>query len=262
MSKPIEGCPQPEAEIRERAYTPEQLERHAKHCDAVEEHDAARMLRTFAATLRQQPTNPPEIGSKLVGDDVASDAAVLALDAYLWKEHGVCLGKTAMRAALEAVAPLLRAPGGQGVRVDEADIEAMRSASMEIKHNKEPWFPMTDRRLRRAAEALLARRAALAQNAQAEAVVEVYRMGNGLGSLVYTDYGAKSDLPHGTKLYLHAERARVPTDAMLAAFVHTWNGGSEWLPSPMNLTKRQLARARKAYDAFLAAAPSLPEDAA
>ena len=82
------------------------------------------------------------------------------------------------------------------------------------------------------------RRAHLAQPAQA--VVEVYRMGNGLGSLVYTDYGAKSDLPHGTKLYLHAERARVPTDAMLAAFVHTWNGGSEWLPSPMNLTKRQL----------------------
>lgn len=43
-----------------------------------------------------------------------------------------------------------------------------------------------------------------------EAVAQIYRMGNGIGSLVYTDHGAKSDLPHGTKLYLHAESVRTP----------------------------------------------------
>jgi hypothetical protein len=103
--------------------------------------------------------------------------------------------------------------------------------------------------------------AALAQNAQGDKPVAWCA---GLDATVYGFIDAKAwkEGEFTTPLYLHAERARVPTDAMLAAFVHTWNGGSEWLPSPMNLTKRQLARARKAYDAFLAAAPSQPEDAA
>ena len=111
------------------------------------------------------------------------------------------------------------------------------------------------------------RRAHLAQPAQA--VVEVYRMGNGLGSLVYTDYGAKSDLPHGTKLYLHAERARVP---------HGWRvhmvtasaprPGDRWEVYDASgsggvITEAEISSPtiRRLLDA-LAAAPSQPEDAA
>lgn len=40
--------------------------------------------------------------------------------------------------------------------VTEAMVEAARNAAMSIQHNKEPWFPMTDSRLRRALTAALA----------------------------------------------------------------------------------------------------------
>jgi len=35
-------------------------------------------------------------------------------------------------------------------------LEAARNAAMSIQHNKEPWFPMTDRRLKRAIAAAIA----------------------------------------------------------------------------------------------------------
>jgi hypothetical protein len=41
------------------------------------------------------------------------------------------------------------AQGVQAVRVDEL-IEVAKAAAMKIQHNKEPWFPMTDRRLKAA----------------------------------------------------------------------------------------------------------------
>lgn len=134
-------------------------------------------------------------------------------------------------------------------------------------------------RMLRAYAATLRQQAALAQSTQGEAIPAFWAAVSDDGeiAIAYSADDGNSGAAARTEcnqwindhggvfhlrpLYLHAERARVPTDAMLAAFVHTWNGGSEWLPSPMNLTKRQLARARKAYDAFLAAAPSQPEDA-
>jgi len=45
-------------------------------------------------------------------------------------------------------------PSSKGV-TDEM-VEAARNAAMSIKHNKEAWFPMTERRLRRAIAAALA----------------------------------------------------------------------------------------------------------
>lgn len=88
MSDSIENCPQPDEPMRDRAYTPEQLERHAKHCDAVEEHDAARMLRAYAATLRQQPTNQPEIGSKSVGQQGEQAGGVVTKQVLVAIERG------------------------------------------------------------------------------------------------------------------------------------------------------------------------------
>jgi hypothetical protein len=199
------------------------------------------------------------------------------------------------REAFEAVAPLLRAPGEteskvyacprcatsmqvdpsakprapaeQGVRVDEADIEAMRSASMEIKHNKEPWFPMTDRRLRRAAEALLARRAALAQNAQGEAVYQamctdpnIDEDGNSHEDdgcvwmdVTKADYESLSKRPdiRSRVVYLHTERARVPE-------LQGWT--LKLMPDRDDVMAIWACDPDGTY-VYLAAAPSLPEDA-
>ena len=47
---------------------------------------------------------------------------------------------------------------------------------------------------------------------------------------------------------------REPTPEMLGAF-YRMATGADWCPSACNLTKRQLARARKAYAAMIDAAP-------
>lgn len=44
----------------------------------------------------------------------------------------------------------------QPAAVDGAMVERAWEAAMEIKHNKEPWFPMTKRRMKRALSAALA----------------------------------------------------------------------------------------------------------
>lgn len=90
-------------------YTAEQAEHRANHFENAGILDIAAMLRAYAATLRQQATNPPEIGSKLVGDGAVSDEVVGAA----WNAYEQSLSarerftqaykRTAMRAALEAV---------------------------------------------------------------------------------------------------------------------------------------------------------------
>jgi hypothetical protein len=73
------------------------------------------------AALSQPSTNPPEIGSKLVDGGVISDDVVERAFATLPNSGIIDLAD--MRTALEAVAPLLRAPAERGGRVDERGVE-------------------------------------------------------------------------------------------------------------------------------------------
>jgi hypothetical protein len=146
MSKPIEGCPQPDEPMRDRAWTAEQVDAMADAYfqDTEDVDQCGAMLRAFAATLRQ-PTNPPEIGSKLVGQQAEQAGGLVSdkLQRVYKAARGLCHGYdwnkgTAARyhraellsavndiepvpdvgAKIEAVAPLLRAPAEQAKRLE------------------------------------------------------------------------------------------------------------------------------------------------
>jgi hypothetical protein len=115
--------------------------------------DEAR-VRDWSATLRQQAARVDEGAIRSVIDKMRDAASNSADFHYVADQDDVAEWTTALEAALSAQ-PAERQ--GEAAKVADADIEAMRAAAMGIQHNKETWFPMTERRLRAAAKALLAR---------------------------------------------------------------------------------------------------------
>jgi hypothetical protein len=104
-------------------YTAERAEHRANHFENAGILDIAAMLRAYAATLRQQATNSPEIGSKLVG-------CVTELAGYVDPEQvadmqknggGVSIGSFSERYGRTHPVYYLRAPSQQAERGDGAD---------------------------------------------------------------------------------------------------------------------------------------------
>jgi hypothetical protein len=253
-------------------YTAERAEHRANHFENAGILDIAAMLRAYAATLRQQATNPPEIGSKLVGDGAVSDEVRLfSGDLDVLANLGFPKTAERIRAVLyRDVAPLLRAPAEQGSavspkmgnatactptmdrggRVDEG--MTIEEKCKVIQENRDYWYGVAEEYRQKLFDA----EAALAQNAQGELpLVEVTIVPfNGGSRLDFSSRDWWHKLPTGThKLYTHAERARVPegmvlvprepTPEMRAA--HSIHGDtSDW------------------WNAVISAAPSHPEDAA
>ena len=238
MSKPIENCPVEEKPIRERAWTAEQLLELADRvetCNRVSvQREAASALR-FAATLRQ-PTNPPEIGSKLV-DGAAELAGYVDPEqvADMQKNGGgVSIVSFSERYGRTHPVYYLRAPGGQGGRADEElvlegldyfekagddgdkrYVRAIRaytnSLQAALAQNAQPKTLGDFVRLPDSERVAIGRqvvdRAIEMQNAQGKAVAYV---GDDDDAQFAIPTGAGLKLRAGTPLYLHAERARVP----------------------------------------------------
>ena len=242
MSKPIENCPVEEKPIRERAWTAEQLLELADRvetCNRVSvQREAASALR-FAATLRQ-PTNPPEIGSKLV-DGAAELAGYVDPEqvADMQKNGGgVSIVSFSERYGRTHPVYYLRAPGGQGGRVDEElvlegldyfekagddgdkrYVRAIRaytnSLQAALAQNAQPKTLGDFVRLPDSERVAIGRqvvdRAIEMQNAQGKAVAYV---GDDDDAQFAIPTGAGLKLPAGTPLYLHAEPKNAQGEAV------------------------------------------------
>jgi hypothetical protein len=162
----------------------------------------------------------------------------------------------------EAVAPLLRAPAEQAWRVDESIIERLRNA---LKMHDEDRT--TIQSLASSVGDFL-REAALAQNAQGEAVAEIGQCWDlrYLGADSIASIAKRHNLKVGDKLYTRAERARVPDGWRItpernplggksAMRLHAPDGRSALFGT---FSEEVLARD---FLNLLAAAPSQPEDA-
>jgi len=113
-------------------YTPEQVEQLVRDVSASNLTDdefqrVEAMAKAYAATLRQQGTNPLEIGSKLVHAEQAGrvDEAMVELACAAWNEAAglayVTADRNCMRAALQAALAQNAQGGGEAVAQAEKE---------------------------------------------------------------------------------------------------------------------------------------------
>jgi hypothetical protein len=128
-------------------------------CDYTDAKYCCQRRREYLNAHGQHEPPPPSDADDLAGQiaDIAWDFLVAA--GYT-NEDFDAVPLTIIRDNLsqrkgEKAPPSDAAQGVQAVRVDEL-IEVAKAAAMKIQHNKETWFPMTDRRLKAALIAVLA----------------------------------------------------------------------------------------------------------